>query len=160
MAGTRIIAQVQRLRSMIAWGLESDKGTADLTAEEVRVAHQVVTLAQLNAGQVITQMPAVAGRRYGIAWFIIKMNGAFTTATDIRLSSTEASPTDIVTIGIAQATDNATHAKGIGTNTLNDDALLPRASLAAGAGVQLRKTGSAAAGGTDVEVIIFYRITA
>ena len=159
MAGTRILDQVQRVRAHIAWGMQTDTGAADLTSEELRVAHQVVTLAQLNAGQNITQIPAVAGRRYGIAWFIIKFNGAFTTATDIRLSTTEASPTDLMTIAIAQATDNATHAKGIGTNTLNDDALLPRASLAAGAGLQLRKTGSAAAGGTDVEVVIFYRIT-
>lgn len=132
-----------------------------LSHSQTRVARQVVTLAQLNAGQVITNLEAVSGRQFGIVDYFIKFNGAFATATDIRLSTTEGSPTDIVTIPIAQAGDNVSHGRGINSanHTENDAATLPVASLAAGAGVQLRKTGSSATGGTDVEVMVEYLIT-
>lgn len=157
MAGAKNVAAAVAINRQIAWGTNTDKGTVDRTGLERLSVEAEVTLAQLNSGHTI--LSGVAGRRYRVLDFYIRFNGTFTTATDVRLSSTESSPSDIVTIAIAQAGTGVIHRPGVGTNTLTD-ANFGTASLVAGTGIQLRKTGSSAAGGTSVYVVITYRITA
>lgn len=110
-----------------------------------------ITLAQLNAGATI--VPAVTGRTYRPVGFWLQFNGAFTTATDIRLSDTAGSPVDIVTVAIAGATNGANVTQNGGSNiTVSTTGFAQQ--LTANAGIQLRKTGSSAAGGTS----IFYMV--
>lgn len=160
MAGNKIAASVHLVEQKIDYGqikmTDNEAVAIDLSSKRLRTEIAVVTLAQLNAGHVI--LPAVPGRQYQLTDFFIKFNGTFTTATDIRLSTTEGSPTDIATILIANAGDNVVHRPGVGTHTLNDAAFA--VALAAGAGIQIRKTGSSAAGGTDITVVLTYRIAA
>ncbi len=155
MAGMQNVQAATRKKLMVGWGLESDGGEVDLSGKDLLSVEFTVTLAELNAGKVL--IPAVAGRVLKPVDFFIRFNGAFTTATDIRLSDTADSPVDIVTIAIAQATNGAVHTRSKGTNTLGAGFL---ANLTAGKGIQIRKTGSDAEGGTDILVQITYRITA
>lgn len=124
---------------------------------------KTVTLAQLNAGHTIVK--GFGAVRYRVVDFLLLMNGTFATATDIRLSDTASTPVDIATIAIANAEDNAQ----IGPQTVdvpvagteNPKAVLGAgwaAKLGAGQGIQIRKTGSAATGGTDILVTIQYEI--
>lgn len=140
---------------MIDWGYESDDGSVDLSGSKLVSKEFTVTLAELNTGK--TLIAGVDGRVLKPIDFFIKFNGGFTTATDIRLSDTSGSPVDIVTIAIAQATNGAIHTRSKGTNTLGSGFM---ANLTAGKGIQIRKTGSNAAGGTDIVVQITYRVTA
>lgn len=156
MAGAQNTA-VEAHERHIYWGKDTDTGIFDRTSLRTHTAEATVTLAQLNAGHTI--LAGVAGRRYRVVDFIIRFNGTFLTSTDIRLSSTEGTPSDIVTILIANATTGAVHRAGVGTNTLTA-ANFGTSSLVAGTGIQLRQTGPAATGGTDVMVVVFYRITA
>lgn len=135
------------------WGTGVDDGQFDLSGDKVLCKEATVTLAQLNAGYTI--VPEVGGRTYVPVGFYVKFNGTFLTATDIRLSDTNSSPVDIVTIAIAQAGTGVTHMEGLGTNTLGT----LYAGLTAGKGIQIRKTGSAATGGTNILVGIRYRIS-
>lgn len=111
-----------------------------------------VTLAQLNAGLVI--VPADASRTIIPTALRLAVTGAFTGLTDLRVSDTSAGPVDIFTVAQAQLTDGAvlTSTGGAGI-TLGAGFL---ASLTAGAGVQVRKTGPAAVGGTSVQVMLRY----
>jgi hypothetical protein len=113
-----------------------------------------VTLAQLNAGQVI--VPAVAGVQIRPVNFWMQMNGTFLTSTDIRLSDTTPT-TDIFTIPIASAITGANFGPsgaGFVNNATTAHASTTGAGMGAqlgvGLGVQMRQTGTAATGGTSV----------
>ena len=112
-----------------------------------------VTLAELNAGKNI--IPPFGTNKLRVTGTTLTFNGAFTTATDIRVSTTESTPSDLMVVAIAGATDNARVDETDDTDanvTITTDNY--NEALAAGAGIQLRKTGSNAAGGTDIEVQI------
>lgn len=153
MAGEQIVRGAEYMERQIGWGRKTDDGIFDLSGRDVKVHQETVTLAQLNAGK--TLVPEVGGRTYNVVGFWVKFNGTFTTATDIRLSDTNGTPVDILTIAIAQAGDGVTHALGVGTHTLGT----LFANLTASKGIQIRKTGSDAAGGTDIRVGVLYQIT-
>lgn len=155
MAGMQNTQAADRVDREIDLGLKVDDGIVDLRSRRLLSVEFVVTLAELNAGK--TLVPSVPGRKYKPVDFYVKFTGTFTTATDIRLSDLNSSPVDIVTIAIAQAGDGVYHTRSKGTNTLGAGFM---AELTAGKGIQIRKTGSAAAGGTSVTVQITYRVTA
>jgi hypothetical protein len=155
MAGSQNVHAADAEERLIGWGIKQDDGGTDLSGNKVLSVEKTVTLAQLNAGHAI--LPDVPGRVIKPLGFFIQFNGAFTTADDIRLSDTAGSPVDIVTIAIAQAGNGVSHSHAHGTNTRGAGFL---ANLTAGKGIQIRKTGSTAAGGTDIKVQISYRIVA
>lgn len=111
------------------------------------------TLADINAG--LSLLPPVSGVQYAVTGIHILVNGAFTTLTDIRISTDEASPTDILTIVQAQLGDGVKHSHLTGTNTLGAAFW---AALALGYGVQVRKTGSTGAGGTSLTIRLEYKV--
>jgi len=145
--------QAERLRD---WGDRADDGTIDLSSAKVLSAEASITQAQLNAGATVL-VPAVPGRKYRPVGFLVRVSGAFTGLTDVRISSTDNSK-DYVTIARAQLTNGAVHAPGAGTHTLVSD--FGTDSGVAGAGVHVRKTGGNATGGTSITVVLFYRIIA
>lgn len=113
----------------------------------------VATLADINAGTVI--LPACPGCQFELTSIHMLVTGTFTTLTDLRLSTTESTPTDILTVVAAQLGTGAIHSHLTGTNTL---AAAFWAALAQGYGIQVRKTGGTAAGGTSVTIKLGYKI--
>lgn len=111
-----------------------------------QVIYGNITLAELIAGK--TLLVGKSGRTIRIKNFLFKMNGSFTTLTDMRLSTTEASPTLLLTIVQAQMGDAVIHALTLGTHTV---AAAVYADLALGTGLQVTQTGTTAAGGTSID---------
>lgn len=120
--------------------------------QDVYAVTKTVTLAQLNAGAVL--LPAAAGITLTVLSVVIIPLVTFTTATDIRLSDTTGTPVDVVTIPIASVTNGAFISTGLAGNTLGTLGL----PLTANQGLQLRKTGSSAAGGTSLLVMVHYKV--
>lgn len=114
-----------------------------------------VTLVQLNAG--ITLIPAIPGRTIKPVQYLLTFNGTFTTATDIRLQDTAVSPVGIATVLIAAATAGAKISSEVVVANVTDGAGM-NVNLTLGKGIQLVKTGSAAAGGTSIQVKIKYNV--
>jgi hypothetical protein len=114
---------------------------------------KTVTLAQINAGY--TLVKAFGACKYRVVGFTLLLNGTFLTSTDIRLSDTAATPVDIATLAIAQAVDNAQLGPDSTGVTLNAGWA---AALTAAKGIQIRQTGTAATGGTDILVTLQYEL--
>jgi hypothetical protein len=113
----------------------------------------VVTQAQLNAGQII--VPADPLRNIIPVGAQVIVTGSLSALTDLRISDTNGTPVDIVTILQAQLTNGANLSTYGGTGiTLGTFGL----AVTAGAGIQVRKTGSAATGGTSVLVIFEFML--
>jgi hypothetical protein len=111
-----------------------------------------VLLADVNAGY--TVVPANPSRTLRPIGFFIRVNGAWTTGTDVRISDTAASPVDIVTFAQANLTNANTFTGASQTGqTLGAGFLVP---LTAGKGIQFRSTGSAMAAGTSIDYRIDY----
>lgn len=128
-------------------------GTTLRQAMTTRSALVSATLAEINAGKTMVSVrPGYQIQLTGLKAFV---TGAFTTLTDIRLSSDETVQTDYWTIVTAQLGDAVKHSETTGTNTLAAAFWSP---LAANASLVLRKTGSDAAGGTKIDFIIDYLI--
>ena len=127
-------------------------GVAPLVNTEVKT----VTLAQLNAGhKLVFGYGAVRLRVTGVRF---RFNGTFTTGTDMRLSTDASTPIDLMTIAVAGMLTTEIH-----TDTDDQDSDITvaanmYATLAAGSGLQLRKTGSDMAGGTSIDVILRYQV--
>jgi hypothetical protein len=119
----------------------------------INTVTKTVTLAQLNAGHVL--VPAYGACKYRVVGFLILPNGTFTTATDVRLSDTAGTPVDIATIAIADVVDNAQLGEDDPLAVLGAGWAAP---LTGGKGIQIRKTGSAAAGGTNILVTLQYEL--
>lgn len=102
------------------------------------------TLAEINAGKTILK---TRPDQMVITNFLLLVTGAFATATDIRLSDLGSGPVDIATIPIAQATNGA---KLVPENTNITLGAGFNAPLATPNGLQIRKTGPTATGGTSV----------
>ena len=127
-------------------------GVAPLVNTEVKL----VTLAQLNAGhKLVFGHGAVRLRVVGVRF---RFNGTFTTGTDMRLSTDAATPIDLMTIAVAGMLTTEIHTD---TDDQDSDITIAAAmytTLAAGSGLQLRKTGSSMAGGTSIDVILRYQV--
>lgn len=108
------------------------------------------TLAEIVAGTV--KIPAKYGWCYRIRNVKAFVTGNFTTATDVRLSTNESTPTDVVTIAQASLTDGAI----LDSEDITDDALGTK--LEAGYGIQVRYTGSTLAGGTSIDFEVSYTL--
>jgi hypothetical protein len=123
--------------------------------DRVYSVEDTVTLAQLNTGKTI--ITAVGGRTIEVVGILLVFTGAFTTATDIRISDTSSGPVDVVTVAIAGATNGARINDTSTTNvTFGAGYMTP---LTADYGLQVRKTGSSAAGGTSILVRVFYKLS-
>lgn len=129
--------------------------SAPYFGNEVYSVEATVTLAQINAGY--TFLPEVADVTYKVVGFKISVSGTFTTATDIRISDTKSTPVDIATLAIAQATDGAFLSETSAGITVGAGF---GAALTANKGIQARKTGSSAAGGTSVTIRLLYKVNA
>lgn len=112
------------------------------------------TLAELNAGKTI--VADRAGHILTPVDLLLVFNGTFTTATDIRLSDTNGTPVDILTLAIAGATANTRIGNTSTSNITWGAGFL--AALTAHKGIQIRKTGSNAAGGTSISGYVAYLI--
>lgn len=127
-----------------------------VVAPAVEIATFTATLTEINAGKVVVEK--IPGFKITPLDFVLDFNGTFTTATDIRLSTTDSTPVDIATVLIAAAVDNAfVRAAGSGAGAIGAGF---NAEGSSGEGVQIRKTGSAAAGGTSIRGWVMYQITA
>jgi hypothetical protein len=128
------------------------------TAIGNKVVHAVtatVTLTQLKAGA--TFLANAAGLTLTPVAFRLKFTGTFTTATTIRLSDTNGTPVDIATVAIANATDGNVLTQSGGTGLTIGAGF--GAALTAGKGLQLRDvTANTAAGGTSIDVTVFYTV--
>jgi hypothetical protein len=114
-----------------------------------------VSLAQLNAG--LTLIADIPGRTIVPVDYLIVVNGTFLTATDIRLQDSNGSPVLLTTALIAAVTAGAKLSNDVVIANVTDGAGM-YASLTAGKGIQIVKTGSAATGGTSLLVRIQYYI--
>lgn len=117
---------------------------------------KLVTLAQLNADHIL--VPGYGAVRLRVVGVRLRFNGTFTTGTDMRISTDEATPTDLMTIAVASMVTTEIH-----TDTDDQDSDITIAAamytkLAAGAGIQIRATGSTMAGGTSIDVLVRYLV--
>lgn len=122
-------------------------------AEEVYCNVATVTLAQLNAG--FTFLAAAPDITYEVVDFYLIPTGTFLTATDVRISDTSAGPIDVVTVAIANVTAGNVLQPGSAGATLGAGF---GAQVTANKGLQLRKTGSAATGGTSILVMVSFKV--
>ncbi len=145
---------VERLRD---WGIQADDGLYDVSSAKLLVKAATVLTAAIPS----VVLPAVPNRQYKVLGAYLKFTGSFNNLTDFRLSTTEGTPTDIMTVVLAQAGDGVKHtdllALVAGTHTTGAGF---NAALAAGYGVQLRLTGTAPTAGTSVDVVLLYQILA
>lgn len=123
--------------------------------DRVYSVESTVTLAELNAGKTI--VAAVPGRTIKPVSVLIVFTGAHTTATDVRISDTSSGPVDVVTVAIAGATNGARIHDGSTTNVTFGAGY--NANLTADYGLQVRKTGSSAAGGTSLLARVLYKLS-
>ncbi len=127
-------------------------GVAPLTDEVVKT----VTLAQLNAGHKLVF--GYGATRLRVTGVRFRFNGTFTTGTDMRLSTDASTPVDLLTIAVAGMLDTEIHVDTDDQDTDITVAANMYATLAAGSGLQLRKTGSDMAAGTSIDVVLRYQI--
>jgi len=91
-----------------------------------------------------------------VNWRIVVNSATIAAVTDIRLGSTDATPTVIVTIAQAGLTSGARFSAMSTTNTTHGAGL--SAKLGSGVGVQIYKTGSAATGAFTIDVLLEYDV--
>lgn len=133
-------------------GVGEASGAAE-RAPGVNCSVFTATLAEINAGKVL--LPAFGSSRYRIVNCFMKVAGNFAAATDIRIGDTAATPVVAITGLIAAFTDGAF--LDMATTNVTPHATNFGGYLTAGKGVQIYKTGSAATGGTDVDIILFWQ---
>ncbi len=112
-----------------------------------------ITPGQLNSGYTLINNFGGGVEIRPVGFLIIVNSAAVGAVTDIRLSSLESTPTDIVTIAVANLT------LGAKLDQANANAVLGAgfgAVLPIGYGVQLRKTGASATGAFTIDVYFFY----
>jgi hypothetical protein len=152
------VKAAQRLGEPNKFGLPTAATAVIDPADPNRVysVEATVTLAQLNAGHTIVS--AVEGRTLKPVSTLVVCSGSFTTLNDIRISDTNSSPVDVITIAQANATNGARF--GDVTATGLTFGAGHGANLTAGKGIQVRKTGSNGAGGTSLFVRVMYKVDA
>lgn len=111
------------------------------------------TLNEIIAGtQILDKIP---GFKYVVHDFLLIFAGNAATAIDIRLSSNNATPVDIVTVAVANAGDGDKRAPADATAVLGAGF---NAELGSGDGVQIRETGNTLTGTTSVTGWIEYQL--
>ena len=114
-----------------------------------------MTLAQMNAtGNAILIGANLPTSKIQVVNFRVIPTGTFTGLTDLRISDRAASPVDVATFVQSVLSTAAVLVPGSAGVTLGTMA----APLTRGFGLQLRKTGGAAAGGTSVRCWIEYQV--
>lgn len=154
MSGQKILVAAETLERQIGWKDASDDGSIDLSGNKVFSYEQLVTIAEVNAAEVL--LAAVTGRKLRVVGIFMLFNGSWAVCDDIRVSDTAGSPVDILLVDQAQASNGAVHTEDVGTNTLGAFAI----DLTESKGIQVRKTGTDATTGTSVLIRILYKITA
>lgn len=129
---------------------ENIPGTPLKKSRTPQILQGTLTQAQLNAGYTV---PGLENRTVQLQDFRFKMNGTFGGLTDMRLQTTEATPTVALTIPVAGMGDAVIHTVDIGTHTLAAAFWTP---LPRGTGLAMVKTGAAATGGTSIDYTITY----
>lgn len=119
----------------------------------VQTALVTATLAEINAGK--TLIAAVVGKSITIHDFKAKVSGNFATTTAVLVQDTTGTPVVIATAAVA-ALSNANILNEKTTNVTMEAGYL--ATLAAGKGVVVANSGSAATGGTSITFRIEYTI--
>lgn len=152
MAGIKNTLGALRSIFMGSWGMYRDAGTYDLASPIEFSTEGSVSLSELNAGKVV--LAPLPGSRFRVVGFFLRFVGTFASATDIRVSTTNATPVDIATVAIANATDGAVVSEVTNNRALGTFPLLTDNNI----GIQIRKTGSNATGGTRIDYVIRYRI--
>lgn len=112
-----------------------------------------ITPAQLNAGYNVINNPGPGAQIRPVGFLLIVNSASVGALTDIRISSLEATPTDIVTWAQANLTSGAKLAPADANSSLGAGF---GAAIAAGYGIQLRKTGSSATGAFTLDLIFQY----
>lgn len=112
------------------------------------------TRAQINAGLAI--VAAIPGATITPIAYTMTCIGAFGALTDIRISTSDASPVDIFTVAQADLTDGSKHGTVSSTTTLGAGFAVAGTK---GKGINIRKTGSTATTATSATVTLHYKIT-
>lgn len=144
-----------KIASLIAGIVRGKPSTSDGACSFV--VDKDVTAADLIAGDVtlVADSDVPRGHKCYITDYQLRFGGtAFATATDVRISDTAPSPTDFVTVAIANTTGFKHLTSASQTGVTNGNALLLRQGGAAGRGIRLRTTGSAPTAGSDLSVRI------
>jgi hypothetical protein len=111
------------------------------------------TLAEINAGK--TLIAAVEGASITILDYKAKVTGGFSTTTAVLVQDTTDTPVVIATNAVAALTNGNILNEKTSNVTMGAGYL---ASLAAGKGVVVANSGSAATGGTSITFRIEYTI--
>lgn len=113
---------------------------------------KTVTLAQVNAG--LTLVAATPDCTFKVLRVLMIVKGTFLTLTDVRISDTNGTPVDVLTVPQASLTDAAVIWDGTASNTIGSLGV----ALTANQGIQIRKTGSSGTGGTSIFVTVMYKV--
>lgn len=111
------------------------------------------TLAEINAGK--TLIAGVDGKSILITGYQAKVSGNFASTTAVLVEDTSGSPVVVATNAVAALTNGAILQPGTSDVTMGAGYL---AALAAGEGVVVANSGSAATGGTSITFRIEYTI--
>jgi hypothetical protein len=110
-----------------------------------------VSPAQLAAG--FTFFPGLPSHTMAVSGLNMQVSGTFATCTDVRVSSTDATPSDIAIVAVGDLTTGAKYGLSSSqlqlTSTWNGGQTL-------GSGLQIRSTGSTCTGGASVAVQVQY----
>ena len=130
--------------------------TKAIEGSVVRHVDSTVTLAELNAGKTI--LAADAAKTIKVISVRVQFTGTFTTCTLICLGDTAGTPVVVAGIAVAEAATGAiiaSHSTCVECADIAWTAIAPTA-LTAAKGLQVYKTGSAAAGGTSLAISVTY----
>lgn len=127
--------------------------SATYSSSKVQTALVTATLAEINAGK--TLIAAVAGKSITILDYKAKVSGNFSTTTAVLVQDTTGTPVVIATNAVAALSDGNILNEKTSNVTMGAGYL---ATLAAGKGVVVANSGSAATGGTSITFRIDYTI--
>ena len=129
-------------------------GRTAIQMEEILLAAPfTATMAEIIAGKTIVaaRKPNQILKPVG---FRMEATGTFSTLTDIRLASDNATPVEIVTV----TQSNISGRMSLDTGTLTVGAGMD-ANLGAGDGIKLRQTGSDMTGGGSLVGVVYFLVT-
>jgi hypothetical protein len=119
-----------------------------------------ITPAQLNGIAPLTVFPLInAGhtRQLRLINYRIVVNGADVGgSTDIRISTTDATPVDLVTVVVAGLTNGSRISGTTSTNVTYGAKFANK--LNQGAGINLRKTGATATGAFTIDILLEFDV--
>lgn len=118
-----------------------------------------VVIADLAAAAINTPtilVAGVTGRTIRVLGFFIINTGAAAGATDVRLSDTNGTPVDVLTLTVAALTDGSRFSlTTTGAGITHGTELAP---LTANAGLRVRKTGGTLTGVTSFKIVVLYDV--